>query len=85
MIICLFLMCVLCAQISIFAHVFYNLVIISGHKGVELRRVHCPPEFLCRHGYFIFNIKIHLKESATHISRDTFNLKYLREQPTYVA
>ena len=22
---------------------------------------------------------------ATHISRDTFNLKYLREQPTYVA
>jgi hypothetical protein len=22
---------------------------------------------------------------ATHIRRDTFNLKYLREQPTYVA
>ena len=40
---------------------------LSGHKGVKLRRVHCLPEFLCRHGNFIFNIKIHLKESFCSI------------------
>ena len=58
--------------------------------------VYCPRRFFLEYVRGMFEDNAHTVDgrsshhvvdlrAATHISRDTFNLKYLREQPTYVA